>query len=232
MARWPAPGRCKRRLAADLGLRRAAAVQARLTAHGVATARQACGAGIELLLAGTGLGPRALARWGAGFGVARVVDQGQGSLGLRLRRQLVLARREGISQLVLIGSDLPELEAADLQAAFAALGSGAPLVLGPAVDGGYWLLGLHLALAAADPPVTSSGGASRWRAGGGLPSVGGAGAGVPAPRLFAGADQPIAWGSALVGEQTLRAAAREGLAVTMLAPRADLDRSVDLLRWR
>jgi glycosyltransferase A (GT-A) superfamily protein (DUF2064 family) len=55
---------------------------------------------------------------------------------------------------------------------------------------------------------------------------------VPAPRLFAGADQPIAWGSALVGEQTLRAAAREGLAVTMLAPRADLDRSVDLLRWR
>jgi len=227
MARWPAPGRCKRRLAADLGPRRAAAVQARLTSHGVATARQACGVDIELLLAATGLGPRALARWGARLGLARMVDQGQGSLGLRLRRQLVRARREGIDQLVLIGSDLPELEAADLLAAFVALGSGAPLVLGPSVDGGYWLLGLNLTVTSSSPL-----GASRRRAGHGAPSVRGWGAVAPAPRLFAGVDQPIRWGTALVGEQTLRAAAREGLAVTLLATRADLDRPADLQRWR
>jgi glycosyltransferase A (GT-A) superfamily protein (DUF2064 family) len=42
----------------------------------------------------------------------------------------------------------------------------------------------------------------------------------------------MAGGSALVAEQTLRAAAREGLAVTLLAPRADLDRPADLVRWR
>jgi glycosyltransferase A (GT-A) superfamily protein (DUF2064 family) len=42
---------------------------------------------------------------------------------------------------VLIGSDLPALESADLEAAFDAL-SGASLVLGPAADGGYWLIGL------------------------------------------------------------------------------------------
>jgi glycosyltransferase A (GT-A) superfamily protein (DUF2064 family) len=228
MARWPAPGRCKRRLAGEMGPRRAAAVQRRLTVHGVATARRACGSGIELLLAGTGLGPGGLARWGAALGVARVVDQGHGSLGLRLRRQVVRARREGIAQLVLIGSDLPELEAADLLAAFAALEAGAPLVLGPAVDGGYWLLGLNLVAAAAAAARSGFGSWSGARSG----RRSGAGAAGPAPRLFAGADRPIAWGSALVGEQTLRAADREGLAVTLLAPRADLDRPADLDRWR
>jgi glycosyltransferase A (GT-A) superfamily protein (DUF2064 family) len=209
-----------------MGPRRAAAVQRRLTVHGVATARRACGSGIELLLAGTGLGPGGLVRWGAALGVAGVVEQGPGSLGLRLCRQVVRARREGITQLVLIGSDLPELEAADLRAAFAALEAGAPLVLGPAVDGGYWLLGLNLVAAAAAAARSGSwsGARSARRSG--------AGAAVPAPRLFAGADRPMAWGSALVAEQTLRAAAREGLAVTLLAPRADLDRPADLVRWR
>jgi glycosyltransferase A (GT-A) superfamily protein (DUF2064 family) len=224
MARWPAPGRCKRRLAGDLGPRRAAAVQIRLTAHGLATADRACGSGIELLLAGTGLGPGGLARWGADLGGVRVVDQGQGSLGMRLRRQVVRASRDGIAQLVLIGSDLPELEAADLLAAFAALQGGAPLVLGPAVDGGYWLLGLNLVAAVPAGSGLRSGARSARRSG--------SGAVVPAPRLFAGADRPMAWGSALVGEQTLRAAEREGLAVTLLAPRSDLDRPADLVRWR
>ncbi|MFZ9754293.1 MAG: DUF2064 domain-containing protein, partial [Cyanobium sp.] len=177
MARWPAPGRCKRRLAGEIGPRRAAAVQRRLTVHGVATARRACGSGIELLLAGTGLGPGGLARWGAALGVARVVDQGPGSLGLRLRRQVVRARREGIAQLVLIGSDLPELEADDLLAAFSALEAGAPLVLGPAVDGGYWLLGLNLVAALAARIGSWSGAESARRSG--------LGAAVPAPPRLA-----------------------------------------------
>jgi glycosyltransferase A (GT-A) superfamily protein (DUF2064 family) len=43
---------------------------------------------------------------------------------------------------VLIGSDLPGLDCADLTAAFAALDHN-PLVLGPAGDGGYWLIGLN-----------------------------------------------------------------------------------------
>lgn len=42
---------------------------------------------------------------------------------------------------VVIGSDLPALSAARLDEAFAAL-SDHDLVLGPAVDGGYWLVGL------------------------------------------------------------------------------------------
>ena len=42
----------------------------------------------------------------------------------------------------------------------------------------------------------------------------------------------IAWGSARVAEQTLAAAAREGLSATLLAQRSDLDRPADLRRWR
>lgn len=214
LARWPAPGRCKRRLAAVLGDGRAAAVQAHLTAHVLATARHVCAGRAELLLATSGLGPAAAARWGRGLGADRVTLQGEGSLGLRLQRQVVRARREGIRQLVLIGSDLPELAAADLEEAFCALEGGSPLVLGPASDGGYWLLGLGW------PGSHRQGEAPGQRVA------------LSAPRLFAGSGAAIAWGSARVAEQTLAAADREGLSATLLAQRSDLDRPADLRRWR
>jgi len=43
---------------------------------------------------------------------------------------------------VLIGTDLPGLEPGDLEQAFAQLNQ-APVVLGPACDGGYWLIGFN-----------------------------------------------------------------------------------------
>jgi len=143
MGRWPAPGRCKSRLAVGLGTRRAAAIQRALGGHGMAEARRAAARrpGLALALAVSGLGPRASRRWAAGLGADWVELQGQGRLGWRLQRQLMLARRHGAQRVVLIGSDLPELEAADLGAAFDAL-AGCDVVLGPAADGGYWLIGL------------------------------------------------------------------------------------------
>jgi rSAM/selenodomain-associated transferase 1 len=212
LARWPAPGRCKRRLAAELGDPRAARVQARLTDHGLAASREACGAVVaELLLATSGIGAAAARRWGLALGADRVVPQGTGSLGLRLQRQVVRARREGVRHLLLIGSDLPELAAADLLHAFRALAHGAPLVLGPALDGGYWLIGLGWPGPDGCPPFH--------------PVLG-------APRLFTGAAGPIPWGSDAVLRQTLAAADREALAATLLAVRSDLDRPADLARWR
>ncbi|MFO8238431.1 MAG: TIGR04282 family arsenosugar biosynthesis glycosyltransferase [Prochlorococcaceae cyanobacterium] len=143
MARWPAPGRCKSRLAAGIGRGRAAAVQDRLGRHTCAVARRAQRRlGFELVLAVQGLGPRACKRWGTALGCDRAVGQGDGGLGLRLQRQLLAARRRGAEQVVLVGSDLPLLEATDLERAFQTL-ERAPLVLGPAADGGYWLIGLQ-----------------------------------------------------------------------------------------
>lgn len=143
MARWPAPGRCKRRLAQELGAARAAQIQARLTVHTLAAARDARqGHGLELVLAVEGLGSLAASRWGQALGADRTVLQGRGVLGLRMQRQFQRAAREGASKVVLIGSDLPELEASDLSAAFTSLGHRQG-VLGPAHDGGYWLIGLR-----------------------------------------------------------------------------------------
>ena len=143
MARWPAPGRCKRRLARELGAARAAQIQARLTDHTLAAAREARQVhGLELVLAVEGLGSRAARRWGQAHGADRTVLQGRGALGLRMQRQFQRAAREGASKVVLIGSDLPELEASDLSAAFTSLGHRQG-VLGPALDGGYWLIGLR-----------------------------------------------------------------------------------------
>lgn len=143
MTRWPAPGRCKRRLAAGLGPAAAGQIQAALGEHVLAVARQARQRlGFELVLASSGLGARGTRRWARQLGCDQGVVQGNGGLGLRLQRQLQRGWRTGARQVVLIGSDLPELEWGDLWAAFTALEQ-APLVLGPATDGGYWLIGLN-----------------------------------------------------------------------------------------
>jgi uncharacterized protein len=143
LARWPAPGRCKRRLASSLGAEAAARVQARLTGHTLAVARQlARQLGIELVLAVDGLAPRAARRLGDQLGVGRIVLQGGGGLGVRMQRQFQRAANERARRVVLIGSDLPQLERADLVSAFAALDH-QEAVLGPACDGGYWLIGLR-----------------------------------------------------------------------------------------
>lgn len=150
LARGPAPGRCKRRLAADLGIAAAAAIQERLCRHTLAAVALArLPTGTRRVLAVQGIGPGAARRWArsrwptqeAG-GELGIVAQGKGSLGLLLQRQVIRARREGAERVVLIGSDLPQLASADLREAFQALAH-VPLVLGPAGDGGYWLIGLN-----------------------------------------------------------------------------------------
>ncbi len=139
MARWPAAGRCKSRLGAGIGLAGAARIQSRLSEHTLATARRL--GGPELVLAVSGLGPRGARRWGHSLGAHRAVLQGEGGLGSRMARQLARAFGEGARQVLLIGTDLPLLDSADLEAGFTAL-TGSSLVLGPASDGGYWLIGL------------------------------------------------------------------------------------------
>lgn len=204
MARWPAPLRCKSRLAVGVGASRAAAIQSRLTAHVLheaAAALQLPASGAEaageLVLAVSGLAGRAAQRWGRWLGADRTVLQGSGRLGARLSRQVRRACREGAEAVLLIGTDLPGLDAADLRHACRRLAE-RPLVLGPALDGGYWLIGLR----------------GDW------------------PRLFAGERQAIRWGGDQVLRQTLAAAEALGLPADLLAWRADLDHPVDLLRWR
>jgi uncharacterized protein len=63
--------------------------------------------------------------------------QGHGDLGVRMGRAF---RELPRGQVVIIGADIPQIDAAHVARAFSALGS-ADVVLGPARDGGYWLIG-------------------------------------------------------------------------------------------
>jgi rSAM/selenodomain-associated transferase 1 len=65
--------------------------------------------------------------------------QGEGDLGQRMLR----AFAEANGSAIIIGSDCPCLELNDLEAAAEALQTH-DAVLGPAVDGGYWLIGLNV----------------------------------------------------------------------------------------
>lgn len=68
--------------------------------------------------------------------------QGEGDLGDRLARAVDAAFADGARRVVIIGSDCVEFEAEDIKAAFRELAQ-FDVVIGPAVDGGYWLLGLR-----------------------------------------------------------------------------------------
>ena len=72
-----------------------------------------------------------------------VIDQRTGGLGERLAGAFgdCFAVAEG--PVLVVGMDTPQLRPDDLRRATAVLEEGADAVLGPATDGGYWLLGLR-----------------------------------------------------------------------------------------
>jgi rSAM/selenodomain-associated transferase 1 len=73
----------------------------------------------------------------------RATAQGQGDLGERLDRAFQIAFANGAKRVLIIGSDCPDITVADLDAGWSAL-EFHDVVLGPATDGGYWLIGLKL----------------------------------------------------------------------------------------
>lgn len=77
-------------------------------------------------------------RWAQGLPCAA---QPEGDLGGRLRHAFEAAWSGGASRVVAIGSDCPALARNHLEQAFEAL-SRTSAVLGPARDGGYYLIGL------------------------------------------------------------------------------------------
>ncbi len=73
----------------------------------------------------------------------RLLAQRGGDLGVRMAHLVARLLADGHGAALLIGSDLPTLPPAYLAEAARALGDGAAdVVLGPAEDGGYYLIGL------------------------------------------------------------------------------------------
>lgn len=130
-ARWPEAGKVKTRLAGVFGNDGAASIYRRLLDHTLAAARES---GLPIELRVTGESQTAFEKaFGPGLTVS---EQGEGDLGDRLARVEPPA--------LVIGSDLPALSPELLRAAAKALAS-SEVVIGPARDGGYWLIGLRRA---------------------------------------------------------------------------------------
>ena len=68
--------------------------------------------------------------------------QGAGNLGERLQRAFADSFADGAERVVIVGSDCPEVKSGDVRTAWKELKSH-DLVIGPAIDGGYWLIGLR-----------------------------------------------------------------------------------------
>jgi hypothetical protein len=127
-SRAPLAGSVKRRLVPRLGAWRAARLQLRLTQHALRTAAAAGCGPVELHLTQR-------------HGLFRQIRLQKGAdLGERMHHALsrALRRHRGA---ILIGADCPALRAADLRRAARLLAGGCDVVLGPAEDGGYVLIG-------------------------------------------------------------------------------------------
>ncbi|MCF8028531.1 MAG: TIGR04282 family arsenosugar biosynthesis glycosyltransferase [Desulfobacteraceae bacterium] len=73
--------------------------------------------------------------------IALYVQQGA-DLGQRMHHALCCTAADGFERIVLIGSDIPGIDEQILKSAFSALET-SPAVLGPAKDGGYYLVGFR-----------------------------------------------------------------------------------------
>ena len=137
-AKAPEPGLAKTRLIPALGAEGAAALAERLLEHTLEAAASVAEAALELHCAPDCRHPlfRSLA---VRHRLALRVQTGAG-LGERMATALeeALTRHRRV---VLIGSDCPLMDAAYLEEAFSTLAGGQDMVLGPAEDGGYVLIG-------------------------------------------------------------------------------------------
>lgn len=135
----PRPGQVKTRLAAAIGDERAAAAY-RAMAEGVLERTAPLAEEYERLVFYTPDDARdEIARW---LGSETLVAQEGPDLGARMDAAFAAAFARGAPSVVLVGSDLPRLDRSHVLDALAALDAH-EVVLGPAVDGGYYLIALR-----------------------------------------------------------------------------------------
>lgn len=143
-----------------------------------------------------------------------VAGQGDGDLGQRMWRGFCQCFAAGACRVVMIGADLPTLHQAEIASAFELLTS-CDLVLGPAIDGGYYLIGLNRRPEVGCYPPIEMPDEDFHRF----------------QTLFGTLPcETLAWGTSSVLIDTLSIAARCGLSVKQLEVREDVDHWPDLLR--
>ncbi len=141
ITKYPVPGRVKTRLKVALGDERAAFLHREMVEHTLEWASAWSGkTRVALEVRIDGATEEQFREW---LGSApEYITQGSGDLGTRMSRSFDDGFRRGDNRIVLIGTDSPQLTPAHIQLAFERL-LHHDLVLLPATDGGYGLIGLR-----------------------------------------------------------------------------------------
>ena len=142
LTRYPQPGRVKTRLIPLLGADGAAELHRQMTCHTLAVAAELrrLTPELDVVVRVDGGTPSLMRRL---YGSDWVFEeQGDGDLGTRIDRAVCAAFADGRSRVAVIGTDCPDLTSQSLRSAFFSLGA-ADVVIGPACDGGYYLIGLR-----------------------------------------------------------------------------------------
>jgi uncharacterized protein len=135
----PIPGRVKTRLGAAIGAAGAATLYQRLGRRVVgAVAGSGYRTTVWFTPAGRG---RYVREWLAGTGPVAFRPQHGVGLGARLIHAFAREFAAGARRVVIVGSDCPQVDRRVIRSAFTALDR-YDVVLGPALDGGYYLIGL------------------------------------------------------------------------------------------
>mgnify|MGYP001545534468 CR=1 FL=1 len=130
--REPIPGEVKSRLAAGIGANAAAQVYGALLVPPLGVGR---GSGARVVVS---LAELPSGSWSLDQDVVVEVQRGD-DLGERMADAFTRRFAEGERRVVIVGSDCPWLRGTHIAKASAKLG-GADVLLGPATDGGYWLV--------------------------------------------------------------------------------------------
>lgn len=141
--RYPQPGKVKTRMIGQLGSQGAADLHVRMTEQVVRRIKPTLQPGeIELQIHYYGGTDPEMAAW---LGKEFTYHAQQGNdLGQRMANAFKQAGRGGAKQILLIGSDCPDIDMNILLTGLKKLADH-DLVLGPAADGGYYLIGLPAA---------------------------------------------------------------------------------------
>ena len=139
-SRYPEPGRSKTRMIPALGVDGAAELHRRMARHTLQwTERLMAAWSVDVRVRFTGADARAMAEC---FGSQFVYEpQSDGDLGQRLERAFRESFQADCRRVVVVGTDCPSLSDEIVRQAFDHL-QDHDLVIGPATDGGYYLIGL------------------------------------------------------------------------------------------
>lgn len=139
--RYPEPGKTKTRLIPALGTLGAANLQREMTEYTIFQVQElqkVIDISVQMRFAGGNL--QLMQDW-LGLGLV-YQSQGEGDLGSRMARSLFESFQSGAEKVIIIGTDCPGVNTQILATAFDKLHD-FDVVLGPAIDGGYYLIGLR-----------------------------------------------------------------------------------------